>query len=239
MWRDDTGLTWLAQAPYIEMLPVTDSKSPYPLDWSEQAELLKELPVHLARMALYKVNSGSREAEVCGLRWEWEINIPGFDPVVFLIPSGVTLTEARGSQVKNRHDRIIVCNDTAGNVVESMRGKHPTHVFTYKGRTLPMMHNSAWKRAWKDAGLPTSGDYLKGPHNLKHTFGRRLRAAGVPKDTRQVLLGHRSGDVTDHYSVPELIDLYEASNRILGSQTRESPVLHMVKRKAATAIAAN
>lgn len=239
MWRDEVSQTWLAQAPYIEMSPVTDSKSPYPLDWAEQSALLKELPMHLARMALYKVNSGCREAEVCGLRWEWEIDIPDFDPIIFLIPAGVTLTEARGSQVKNKHDRIVVCNDTAGNVVNSMRGEHKTYVFHYKGEPLLMMHNSGWQRAWKDAGLPTSDDYLKGPHNLKHTFGRRLRAAGVPKDTRQVLLGHRSGDITDHYSVPELQDLYDASNRVLGSQTRESPALHMVKRKAATAIAAN
>jgi integrase len=239
MWRDDTGQTWLAQSPYIEMLTVNDSKAPYPLDWAEQGKLLKQLPPHLARMALYKVNSGCREAEVCGLRWEWEIDIPDFDPIIFLIPAGVTLTKARGSQVKNRHDRIVVCDDVACDVVNSMRGQHDTHVFIYKGQPLPMMHNSAWKRAWKDAGLPTGDDYLKGPHNLKHTFGRRLRAVGVPKDTRQVLLGHRSGDVTDHYSVPEIQVLYDATNRVLGSQTRESPVLHMVKRKAATAIAAN
>ena len=82
MWRDDTGQTWLAQSPYIEMLPVNDSKAPYPLDWAEQGELLKHLPGHLARMALYKVNSGCREAEVCGLRWDWEIEIPDFDPIL-------------------------------------------------------------------------------------------------------------------------------------------------------------
>ena len=35
-------------------------------------------------------------------------------------------------------------------------------------------------------------------HDLKHTFGRRLRAAGVPVETRKVLLGHRNGDITTH-----------------------------------------
>ncbi len=97
------------------------------------------------------------------------------------------------------------------------------------------MLTSAWKRAWKAAGLPEGADYLKGPHNLKHTYGRRLRAAGVPKDTRKVLLGHRSGDITDHYSVPELQDLFDASNRVSEAQSRKSPALHMVKRKAAIA----
>ena len=41
-------------------------------------------------------------------------------------------------------------------------------------------------------------------HDLKHTFGRRLRAAGVSLETRKVLLGHRNGDITTHYSAPEL-----------------------------------
>ena len=36
-------------------------------------------------------------------------------------------------------------------------------------------------------------------HDLKHTMGRRLRAAGVPLETRKVLLGHRNGDITSHY----------------------------------------
>ena len=133
--------------------------------------------------------------------------------------------------MKNRYDRIVVCNDVAAKVVESLRGTLDTYVFSYAGRQVSRMNNTGWKRAWKEADLPTTGEYLKGPHNLKHTFGRRLRAAGVPKDTRRVLLGHRSGDITDHYSVPELQDLYEATNRICESHSRKSPALHMVKRK--------
>ena len=135
--------------------------------------------------------------------------------------------------MKNRHDRIVVCNDVAAGVIESRRGKHDTHVFSFRGRTVTRMHNTGWKDAWKKAGLPITGEYLKGPHNLKHTYGRRLRAAGVPKDTRRVLLGHRTGDITDHYSVPELQELYDASNRVCDAISRKSPALHMVKRKAA------
>jgi len=40
--------------------------------------------------------------------------------------------------------------------------------------------------------------------DLKHTFGRRLRAAGVSFEDRQDLLGHRSGRITTHYSAAEL-----------------------------------
>ena len=51
-------------------------------------------------------------------------------------------------------------------------------------------------------------------HDLKHTFGRRLRAAGVPLEARKVLLVHRNGDITTHYSAPELEELLEAANRV-------------------------
>src|SRR5262245_24267181 len=51
-------------------------------------------------------------------------------------------------------------------------------------------------------------------HDLKHTFGRRLRAAGVSFEDRQDLLGHRSGRITTHYSAVELSPLIEAANRV-------------------------
>jgi integrase len=51
-------------------------------------------------------------------------------------------------------------------------------------------------------------------HDLKHTFGRRLRAMGVSFEDRQDLLGHCSGRITTHYSSAELDKLYEASNKV-------------------------
>jgi integrase len=71
------------------------------------------------------------------------------------------------------------------------------------------------------------------PHDLKHTFGRRLRAAGVSLETRKVLLGHKNGDITSHYSVPELAELLEASDRVCGGQSRKSPAMTLLKRKVA------
>ena len=44
-------------------------------------------------------------------------------------------------------------------------------------------------------------------HDLRHTFGRRLRAAGVSFEEGQDLLGHRSTRVTTDYSAAELRNL--------------------------------
>jgi integrase len=51
-------------------------------------------------------------------------------------------------------------------------------------------------------------------HELKHTFGRRLRAAGVAEEARAVLLGHKTRSMPMHYSVAELAELLAAVNRI-------------------------
>jgi integrase len=80
------------------------------------------------------------------------------------------------------------------------------------------MHNSGWKRAWQRAGLPSGKEYNKGPHNLKHTFSRRLRNAGVPLETRKVLLHHVVGDVTVHYSPAEIRELIDAVERLCGKE---------------------
>ncbi len=80
------------------------------------------------------------------------------------------------------------------------------------------------------AGLP-----LVRVHDLKHTFGRRLRSAGVSFEDRQDLLGHRSGRITSHYSQAELGNLIAAANRVCGDESRKSPALVILKRKTAQA----
>ena len=220
-WLDEHGLTWLETAPRIKFLPEHDRRDPYPLSWEEQTDLFQELPPHLARMALFKVNTGCREGEVCNLLWEWEAPVPELGTSIFLIPA---------VRVKNREERLVVLNQVALSVVEERRGVHPEYVFTYKGNPVQKMNSSAWRKARIRAGLPQVR-----VHDMKHTFGRRLRAAGVTFEDRQDLLGHKSGRVTTHYSAAELGNLIEAANRVCGENSRKSPALVVLKRKAADA----
>jgi hypothetical protein len=55
--------------------------------------------------------------------------------------------------------------------------------------------------------------------------------AGVPLETRKVLLGHRNGDITTHYSAPELEELIEAANRVCENQSGKSPALVVLRHK--------
>ncbi|MBV1915869.1 MAG: site-specific integrase, partial [Pseudomonadales bacterium] len=67
-------------------------------------------------------------------------------------------------------------------------------------------------------------------HDLKHTFGRRLRAAGVALETRKVLLGHRNGDITTHYSAPEVEELINAVNKVCQEKSGKSPALLVIRQ---------
>jgi integrase len=200
-WMDEHGLTWVSAAPKIKLLSENDARKPYPLDWNEQDQLFDKLPLHLKEMSLFAANTGCRDQEVCKLRWAWEVKtfVPEIGSV-FIIP---------GENVKNGEDRLVVLNQIAKAVIERQRGKHPTTVFTYQGKPITRMLNNGWRTARVKAGL--MGVRV---HDLKRTFGRRLRAAAVSFEDRQDLLGHKSARITTHYSVAELLNLWEAANKV-------------------------
>lgn len=224
-WIDEYGMTWLQSAPKIRLLPRSDAQKPYPLSWEEQRRLFEVLPPHLRRMCLFAVNTGLRNREVCGLRWDDEVNVPELETSVFIID---------GDRIKNAEDRLVVLNSTAKDVIDELRGEDPVWVFTYKGKPIRNMYRTAWRAGRKKAGLPEVR-----VHDLKHTFGRRLRAAGVSFEDRQALLGHKSGRITTHYSAPELMALISAAERVSEASVHKSPTVAMLRKKRRLKLASN
>jgi len=202
VWRHDNGMSWLDAPPLIEM-EQGPKRRPYPLSWEEQDRLFRELPAHLQRIALFKVNTGCRKQEVLQLRWNWEIQVPELKTNVFLLPINDEF------QTKNGQERIVVLNSIARRVVDEQRGKHSEFVFTYRGNPTKSIHNWGWKLARERAELK-----MVRVHDLRHTFGHRLRAAGVGYEDRQDLLGHKSDRITTHYSAPDIARLLEAAESV-------------------------
>jgi integrase len=240
-------MTWLEHAAKIKLLPVKDKRAPYPLSRDEQAALFQELPDYLARMSLFKVNTGLREQEVCGLKWVDEIEIPELNTSVFLI---------EGDKVKNGQDRLVVLNRIARSVIDSVRSQHPEFVFVrfpkqkksdagnrlvaQKGLPLTSMNSTAWKNArvraadkWREQTGNEAADGFRRVrvHDLKHTFGRRLRAAGVSFEDRQDLLGHKSSRITTHYSSAELTSLIAAAEKVCDEKSHNSPATTWLRRR--------
>lgn len=215
-WRLPNGLTWLDKAPKITMLETEDQRPPRPLTWAEQAVLLENLPEHLRKMAIFDLNTGVRENVVCELRWEWEVQINlGPDRLVsiFIVPR---------RYVKGRKaERIIVCNSVAQEIVDGQRGLHPEYVFTHYRQVKPgsgkvpvhkptgKMNNTAWQSARAKAGL----DDLH-VHDLRHTVGMRLRHANVSERTQDEILWHSKKDMTSHYAVAQVREIYDALESI-------------------------
>ncbi|WP_332108474.1 tyrosine-type recombinase/integrase [Pseudomonas parafulva] len=238
-WRDEDRRPWLDSVPMLRKLEEKkSSRKPYPMSWEEQSILFNELPGHLQTMALFKVNTGCREQEVCKLRWDWEISVPELGTSVFLIPADFGGRHAR-SGVKNGDERLVVLNSVAKSIIERQRGISKEWVFPYNGTAMHRMNDSAWKKArvraaklWQEENLrPAHPGYASiRIHDLKHTFGRRLRAAGVTEEDRKSLLGHKNGSITSHYSGAELGKLIEAANMVSTTDSR-GPVLTILKRK--------
>lgn len=215
-WRDEDGRTWLDAAPKITLLPlVGHQREPRPISWTQQRQLLPQLPDHLARMALFILNTGVRDDVVCSLEWAWEIPVPELGISVFDVP--------RAHVKGQKRSRLIVCNSVAQSVIESVRGQHPQYVFVYrrervtntdkapamKYRRIQTMNNTGWQNAREAAGL---GDLHV--HDLRHTVGMRLREAGVAEGTVSDVLWHSTKTMTQHYSMAQLVELHGALEKI-------------------------
>lgn len=233
-WRDDNGLTWLPAAPKLSMLPLIGfQREPRPITWGEQRALMPALPDHLARMALFITNTAARDDVACNLQWEWEIKVPELGVSVFEVPR---------EHVKGRkRSRIIVCNSVAQSVIESQRGKHPTHVFVWRRervknaapatmayKPVQTMNNTGWQNGRARAGL---GDLHV--HDLRHTAGMRLREAGVSSEARSDILWHNSPSMTHHYSVAQIVELHGALEKIKAESGTWNKSLSTLKREQA------
>ena len=74
----------LAHAPKVKLFREDDKRPPYPFSPAEQVRLFHELPSHLTKMALFKVNTGCLEQEICNLRWDWEVPVTELNTSVFV-----------------------------------------------------------------------------------------------------------------------------------------------------------
>lgn len=195
VWR------WIPSAPRLQRVKGA-TKKPYPLSWPEQINVFKRLVGDLQKIVLFAINTGVRREEIFKLRWADERDIDGVK--LFIL-----------RDTKNGQDRPVILNSIALRVVEYMRAgqnekgeKHPEFVF------WPMTVNKVFNRAWLDAGLPDDKLVKKGVHNLRHTFGYRLRQAGVAGEDRDALLGHHNRSLTQHYAVPDIQRLAELAERV-------------------------
>jgi integrase len=190
-----------------------------PISWEEQTILFNELPDLNRDMCLFNVNTGCRVQEVCQLKWQWLVQRD----------DGIWFFELPSDLVKNRIGRVVVLNNIAKSVIQKHLGDHPEFVFVYEGHPVKGMGRTAFQNARKRASKKLASIRSVGVHSLKHTYGARLRAAGVPEEDRNFLTGHKGRmSMTTYYSAPELRTMLEYSNRVC----RQDDKLIILERKA-------
>lgn len=211
-WRLPSGRPVLDMAPPLISMLEESSRPPYPISWAEQDKLLPELAPHLARMVLFDLNTGLRDENVCGLRWDWEHPIPQIGRSVFIIPP---------SEYKTKVAHVVILNDVAWEIVRSQRGQHRTWVFPYTimrgGEAitdrLDTINNTGFQNARKRAGLEKVR-----VHDLRHTYASRLRLAGVEQEDRNCLMGHGGASMPEHYASADIGRLVELANKACDRQ---------------------
>ncbi|OUR83254.1 hypothetical protein A9Q82_04175 [Cycloclasticus sp. 46_120_T64] len=115
-----------------------------------------------------------------------------------------------GDRTKNGEERIVPLNSVSRNLTHSLP-RNNKYVFANKrGKTFQRIMSTAWKTSRRKADLIQCR-----VHDLRHTFGRRLRSAGVSLEDREDLLGHKSNRITTHYSRAEINNLIDAVEKIV------------------------
>ena len=110
---------------------------------------------------------------------------------------------------------MVVLNDIAKSVIQKQMGSHLEFVFVYRGNSVSKLNDSAFKNARARAAKKLPNIKNASVHSLKHTYGARLRVAGVPEEDRNFLTGHKGRmSMTTYYSAPELKKMLEYSNRV-------------------------
>jgi integrase len=214
-WYDEHGRAWVDKAMKLTLLPSEEKREPIALSWEQQDQLFSLLPDYLHNACLFKVNTGLRNQEVCTLEWNWEYEVPELGTSIFIIPKEFH---------KNKHDRIVVLNSVAKGIVEKMRGQHSSYVFVNPaGEKIYALNTTTWYNACEKMKMKIR------IHDLKHTFGSRLRAANVPFPALQTLLGHTSNNISLHYSQAQIKGLLDAANSVC-DRSLASPTILQIKR---------
>lgn len=172
---------WIERAPKVRLFKVTNIRE-RSLTQEQAKCLLSELPEHQRELALFALATGLRQGNVLGLEWE-QVNLE------------LRHAWVKGTESKNRRPISVPLNVTAIACIERQIGKHPTRVFTYRGKPINWVNTKAWKAALERAGIK---DFRW--HDLRHTWATWQRQAGTPTHELQRLGGWRTGAMVERYA---------------------------------------
>jgi integrase len=172
---------WIDRVPKFKLFREAEGRV-RSLSPQEFMALWRELPPHLADMAMFAVATGLRQGNVKGLEWKYV----DLERKHAWIP---------GSKHKNGRPHSVPLNELACATLQKQLGKHPTRVFTFRGQPVMQLGTKAWAAALARAGIE---DFRW--HDLRHTFATWHRQAGTPTHELQRLGGWKTGAMVERYA---------------------------------------
>ena len=172
---------WLDRAPSVRMLKEPTRRIRF-LMRDEAQRLLAALPEHLADMAAFSMATGLRRANVTGLEWS---QVDLVRRIAWVHPD----------QAKARKAIAVPLNSEAVLIVRKRLGKHPTHVFSFRGKPIIQVSTKAWYAALEKAGIT---DFRW--HDLRHTWASWHVQQGTPLFALQELGGWESPSMVRRYA---------------------------------------
>lgn len=172
---------WIERVPKFKLFKEAEGRI-RSLTEAEFERLIRELPEHLADMAVFSVATGLRQGNVKGLEWQYV----DLERKHAWIP---------GSQHKNGKPHSVPLNEVALAILRKQIGKHARWVFTFRGEPVTNVNTKAWTSALKRAGIE---DFRW--HDLRHTFATWHRKAGTPTFELQRLGGWQTTSMVERYA---------------------------------------
>ena len=172
---------WLDKAPMVRMLKEPTRRIRF-LTRQEADGLLRELPDHMADMVAFSLATGLRRSNVTGLLWSQ-------------VDLARQVAWIHADQAKARKAIPVPLNSEALEIVTRQLGKHPTHVFTYKGNTVFQVSTKTWYAALKRAGIENFRW-----HDLRHTWASWHVQNGTPMFALQEMGGWESPEMVRRYA---------------------------------------
>ena len=202
---------WIDSVPIFDFVEIRkDINASFNwLTHKEAERVIEELPPHLQNLMKFSLATGLRETNVTGLKWK-NVNLKLKYAYVEAINS------------KNSNSIRIPLNDDAMEILLSLKGKHETNVFSYKGQPIKHANTAAWRKALDRAGIrpycPSLSDGIKVNemyptkeiheyshpgfrwHDLRHTWASWHVHAGTPLLQLQALGGWKSYEMVLRYA---------------------------------------
>ena len=172
---------WLDKAPMVRMLKEPTRRIRF-LTRQEADRLLRELPDHMADMVAFSLATGLRRSNVTGLQWSQ-------------VDLARQVAWIHADQAKARKAIPVPLNSEAMQIDTRQLGKHPTHVFTYKGNTIFQVSTKTWYAALKRAGIENFRW-----HDLRHTWASWHVQNGTPMFALQEMGGWESPEMVRRYA---------------------------------------